>query len=104
MFAITEKNVINTVKNWLFPSVLSVLAIILYDDIKEIKTDVKRLLAQSAADHVEINNLKQQVNYLNNKVFVNIPLNDIPSVPDSSYSRLVATIINNDETKKKKSI
>ena len=66
----TEKSVINSVKTWLFPTLVSVLSYVLYEDIKEIKSDVKQLLAQSASDHTEILNLKSQVNVLNTKVFV----------------------------------
>ena len=66
----TEKSIINSVKTWLFPTLVSVLSYVLYEDIKEIKSDVKQLLAQSASDHTEILNLKSQVNVLNTKVFV----------------------------------
>ena len=66
----TEKSVINSIKSWLFPSVVTILSYVLYEDIKEIKADVKQLLAQSASDHTEIINLKSQVNTLNTKVFV----------------------------------
>ena len=66
----TEKSVISSVKSWLFPTLVSVLSYVLYEDIKEIKSDVKQLLAQSASDHTEIINLKSQVDVLNNKVFV----------------------------------
>lgn len=66
----TEKSVINSVKTWLFPTLVSVLSYVLYEDIKEIKSDVKQLLAQSASDHTEIINLKSQVDVLNTKVFV----------------------------------
>lgn len=69
MASVPQNALLTTVKSWLFPTVLSILALMLYDDIKEIKTDVKQLLAQSAADHVEIINLKEETNTLHNKVF-----------------------------------
>lgn len=65
----SEKSVLNTVKVWLFPSVITVMSYMLYEDIKEIKADVKQLLTQAAADHNEIINLKENVTNLNNKVF-----------------------------------
>lgn len=80
-----EKSLINTVKVWLFPSVITVMSYMLYDDIKEIKADVKKLLTQSASDHTEIENLKQNITNLNNKVFVMTPVKDkseIPIFPD----------------------
>lgn len=97
-----EKTVLSTVKTWLFPSVMSFLAIILYDDIKEIKSDVKRLLAQSAADHVEIINLKSQVNTLNSKVFAyNSDRDNKPPVQDT-FNKVYAILTQenkNDEEK-----
>jgi len=66
----TEKSVISSVKSWLFPSIVTILSYVLYEDIKEIKSDVKQLLSQSASDHTEIINLKSQVEVLNTKVFV----------------------------------
>ena len=44
MATASEKSLINTVKVWLFPSVITVMSYMLYDDIKEIKADVKKLL------------------------------------------------------------
>jgi len=81
MASVPEKSVMNTVKVWLFPSVISILALMLYDDIKEIKSDVKQLLAQSASDHSEIMNLKNQVEKLNNKVFATSFPENSPKVP-----------------------
>lgn len=97
-----EKTVLSTVKTWLFPSVMSFLALVLYDDIKEIKSDVKRLLAQSAADHVEIINLKSQVNALNGKVFAyNSDRDNKPPVQDT-FNKVYAILTQenkNDEEK-----
>jgi hypothetical protein len=101
MITPNEKSILSTVKTWLFPSIMSFLAIILYDDIKEIKSDVKSLLAQTAADHVEIINLKSQVENLNNKVFAyNKSNNDRPYVPDT-FNKVYAALIQDNKNEKR---
>ena len=100
MTTLFEKSLINTVKVWLFPSVLTVMSYMLYDDIKEIKSDVKILLTQSASDHTEIENLKQNVTNLNNKVFAMTPVKDkseFPIFPDSI--KIPLAIIHEDSNK-----
>lgn len=77
-----EKNIITTVKTWLFPTIFTMFSYMLYDNIKEIKSDVKILLTQSASDHTEIENLKQNVTNLNNKVFA---LNSVSPHSDNKY-------------------
>ena len=105
MASIPQNAILTTVKSWLFPTILSILALMLYDDIKEIKTDVKQLLAQSAADHVEIINLKEETNTLHNKVFALNTFSIInktndkeqpPYIPDTC----VNTLITLDDNKK----
>jgi hypothetical protein len=101
MASIPQNALLTTVKSWLFPTVLSILALMLYDDIKEIKTDVKQLLAQSAADHVEIMNLKEETNTLHNKVFafntfsiIQKPNNKekSPYIPDTCVNTLITLV------------
>jgi hypothetical protein len=101
MASIPQNALLTTVKSWLFPTVLSILALMLYDDIKEIKTDVKQLLAQSAADHVEIMNLKEEANTLHNKVFalntfsiIQKPNNKekSPYIPDTCVNTLITLV------------
>ena len=96
----TEKSVISSVKSWLFPSMVGILSYVLYDDIKEIKSDVKQLLAQSAVDHTEIINLKSQVDALNTKVFVysnNNPKDK--NIPFYNQNNKLLFVNQNDETK-----
>jgi exoribonuclease R len=101
MASVPEKSVMNTVKVWLFPTVISILALMLYDDIKEIKSDVKQLLAQSASDHAEIMNLKNQVEKLNNKVFAtNFPENSpkVPLYPEDTI-RITMALVQDDSNR-----
>lgn len=112
MASVPQNALLTTVKSWLFPTVLSILALMLYDDIKEIKTDVKQLLAQSAADHVEIINLKEETNTLHNKVFALNTFSIInktnnkeksPYIPDTCVNTLITLVDNKRYFKKSNS-
>jgi len=53
--------VVDRFKVWAFPGVISVLAAIIWQDVKEIKADVKELIAQSAIDKTRIDNLEREL-------------------------------------------
>lgn len=55
---------------WLFPSLVSIIGYIIYQDVAEIKADVKALMAQSNIDKTRIDNLERAVF---NKVSFQIP-------------------------------
>lgn len=58
----TPKNSVgNTLKLYLFPSLVSILAMMIWRDVSELRADVKQLLAQSNIDKTEILNLKREV-------------------------------------------
>lgn len=66
----TPKNSIaNAVKIYLFPSLATILAMMIWRDVTELRSDVKQLLAQSNIDKTEIQNLKKDVDILNRQVF-----------------------------------
>lgn len=46
---------------WLFPSLVSIIGYIIYQDVAEIKADVKLLMAQSNIDKTRIDNLERVV-------------------------------------------
>lgn len=49
------------IKVWAFPGMMSILAAIIWQDVKEIKSDVKALVAQSNQDKIRIDNLERMV-------------------------------------------
>jgi len=55
------KDPIAQIKAWLFPSLITLLAGIIWNDVQEIKTDVKALMAQSNIDKTRIDNLERLV-------------------------------------------
>jgi hypothetical protein len=59
----------NALKLYLFPSLVSILAMMIWRDVSELRYDVKQLLAQSNIDKTEIQNLKKDVDILNRQVF-----------------------------------
>lgn len=54
-------NVESKIKSWLFPGLVAVLATIIWQDVKEIKADVKALIAQSNKDMIRIDNLEREM-------------------------------------------
>ena len=66
----TPKNSIgNSIKLYFFPSLVTILAMLIWRDVSELRSDVKSLLAQSNVDKTEILNLKRDVEILNHRMF-----------------------------------
>lgn len=64
-----KTSVSNALKLYLFPSLVTILAMMIWRDVSELRADVKALLAQSNVDKTEIQNLKRDVDMLNRQVF-----------------------------------
>jgi hypothetical protein len=56
-----ENPTIAAFKVWVFPSLVSIVSIMIWNDVNEIKADVKALIAQSNQDKIRIDNLERQV-------------------------------------------
>jgi len=54
-------NNIEKLKAYIFPSLLSLLWLIIWHDISEMKSDIKMLLQQSSVDKTKIENLERMV-------------------------------------------
>ena len=57
----TDSPAIEAFKVWIFPSLVSILAMMIWNDVSEIKADIKMLMAQSNIDKTRIDNLERQV-------------------------------------------
>jgi hypothetical protein len=55
------KEPIQNFKVWIFPSLVSILAMMIWNDVNEIKSDVKALMAQSNVDKTRIDNLERLI-------------------------------------------
>lgn len=56
-----ENSAITSFKVWVFPSLVSIMSLMIWNDVNEIKADVKALMAQSNIDKTRIDNLERQV-------------------------------------------
>ena len=52
---------ISSLKSWIFPSLVSIIGLMIWTDVSEIKADVKALMAQSNVDKTRIDNLERIV-------------------------------------------
>ena len=52
---------IGTFKAWIFPTLVSLVSLLIWNDVNEIKSDVKLLMAQSNIDKTRIDNLERQL-------------------------------------------
>lgn len=58
---IKENPSIVTLKTWIFPSLVSLVSLLIWNDVNEIKSDVKALMARSNIDKTRIDNLERVV-------------------------------------------
>jgi len=66
----TPKNSVgNALKLYIFPVLVTILATLIWRDVTEMRNDVKMLLAQSNVDKTDIQNLKRDVQMLEQAVF-----------------------------------
>ena len=81
-----ENTNIQTLKVWVFPTLVSILAMMIWNDVNEIKADVKALMAQSAIDKTRIDNLERAV-FGNKTGNTNFPMDK--GLPEPSYNMIV---------------
>jgi len=80
-------------KSWIFPGLVSILGMMIWNDVTEIKKDVKALMLQSSVDKTRIDALERQVYKASVTYEVPFPI-DFP-VKDSIDRSLA--IMNKDE-------
>lgn len=54
-------NTIEQLKAYLFPTAITILSVIIWHDVNEMKTDIKQLIVQSNVDKTRIDNLEREV-------------------------------------------
>jgi hypothetical protein len=80
-------------KSWIFPGLVSILGMMIWQDVTEIKKDVKALMAQSNIDKTRIDNLEREV-YKAATYKTPFPI-DFP--PKDSIIRQVAIVNKNED-------
>ena len=69
MTSTSKNSVISGVKLYLFPSLVTILAMMIWRDVSELRSDVKALLAQSNIDKTKIEQLEKDVKFLEQSVY-----------------------------------
>ena len=72
-------NMTNTLRLVIFPSLLSILSILIWRGVSQLQDDVSLLLADNNMQKVQINYLEKQVENLNNRVYDILPVPSIQS-------------------------
>jgi len=72
-----KSSVANTLKIYVFPALVTILATLIWRDVTEMRTDVKMLLAQSNIDKTKIETLEKDVKSLEQAVFNKKPITSI---------------------------
>lgn len=65
----TKNNIGNTIKLYLFPSLVTVLSLMIWRDINEMRADIKSLLVQSNIDKTRIDQLERSVRSLESTIY-----------------------------------
>ena len=76
------------IKVWAFPGMMSVLAAIIWQDVKEIKSDTKALLAQSMIDKTRIDNLEREV-FGKKALNYEMPIKKPNEIPRPKFTELI---------------
>ncbi len=85
---------VNTIKLYIFPALVTIISMLIWRDISELRADVKALLAQSNIDKTRIDNLMNDVKMLEEAVFnkktrahssVYLPQHDPYFKPEEEY-------------------
>ena len=72
-----ENSSIATFKVWIFPSLVSIVSLLIWNDVNEIKSDVKMLMAQSNIDKTRIDNLERVVYNKTASLPFDLPIADL---------------------------
>lgn len=77
----------NTLKIYVFPALVTILATLIWRDVTEMRNDVKMLLAQSNVDKTKIEQLEKDVKSLEQAVFNKRPIaaNTVPFYHDMYF-------------------
>lgn len=79
-----ENSAITSFKVWVFPSLVSIMSLMIWNDVNEIKADVKALMAQSNIDKTRIDNLE--------RLIYEKSTSSLPNTPTESRKIMYATL------------
>ena len=92
----SKSSVISNLKIYLFPSLATILAMMIWRDVTELRSDVKQLLSESASNKAKVERLEKQVDVLNQVIFkMPKPIaGDFPQKHDNEVVTSVYAILN----------
>ena len=64
-----DQKAINSLKSYLAPTLLSIIGVLVWKDVSEMKSDIKTLLTTQSANEVRINNLEREIQQLKALVY-----------------------------------
>ena len=79
---------IGTFKAWIFPTLVSLVSLLIWNDVNEIKSDVKLLMAQSNVDKTRIDNIERQLFKASNTI-------PSPFIPKREEETIYAVLVDN---------
>jgi len=98
MSGVKSSSVVTNIKVWIFPSLVTILAMMIWRDVNELRSDVKQLLAESSSNKVKVENLEREVQQLNQAVFkIPKPIGSVPQDDDNHRVSTVYAVLNRDE-------
>ena len=65
----SKNNLATSLKVYFFPSLVTILAMMIWRDVSELRSDVKALLAQANIDKTKIENLEKDIRMLQQSEF-----------------------------------
>lgn len=81
----SNDNAINSLKAYLFPTVVSILSAMIWYDVSEIKKDVKVLMAQSNIDKTRIDHIEKEID----RLLVTPPSSSVPLTPPKKKDHML---------------
>jgi len=75
-------------KVWVFPTLVSLISLLIWNDVNEIKSDVKLLMAQSNIDKTRIDNIERQMFKASNTI-------PSPFIPKREEETIYAVLVDN---------
>ena len=75
-------------KVWAVPGMMSILAAIIWQDVQEIKSDTKALLAQSMIDKTRIDNLEREI-FGKTEISMEIPQRKREELPRPVFTEFI---------------
>jgi hypothetical protein len=82
-----KTSIINGIKVYLFPTLVTILAMMIWHDVTELRSDVKSLLAQSNVDKTKIESLEKDVKMLEQAAITKRIAADFEIVRPISYDK-----------------